>query len=99
MNPAYIELVNYVQTLPHTEKRQIHQLYCELIPKSSRYYFPYIKANKKEQNEDLLNYISSFYECSLEEAEDYIIILGKEGIEDILNKLGLEDKQIKKLCK
>jgi hypothetical protein len=98
MTEAYIEVANIAQSLPHTEKEKIYKFYCEILPKKS-VYSKYIKGNKKKSNEDLLKYISNFYECSFKEAEEYIKILGKEGIHGILEQNGINEKEIKKLVK
>jgi hypothetical protein len=98
MTEAYIEVANIGQSLPYTDKEKIYKFYCELLPKKS-VYSKYIKGTKTKAHEDLLKYISKFYECSLREAEEYITILRKEDMYDILNKYGIEDKEIKKLLK
>lgn len=98
MTEAYIEVANIGQSLPYTDKEKIYKFYCELLPKKS-VYSKYIKGTKTKLNEDLLKYISRFYECSFREAEEYIQILNKEEMYDILNRYGIEDKEIKKLLK
>lgn len=98
MTEAYIEVANMGQSLPYTDKEKIYKFYCELLPKKS-VYSKYIKGTKTKSNEDLLGYISKFYECSFREAEEYIQLLRKEDMYDILNRYGIEDKEIKKLLK
>lgn len=98
MTPDYIHLVNYVQKIPYTEKEKIYRIYCELIPKKF-IFSKYIKSSKKDTNKDILEKISKYYECSLGEAEEYVSLLRKEGIIDILNKLGIDEKEQKKLIK
>jgi hypothetical protein len=98
MTEAYIEVANIGQSLPYTDKEKIYKFYCELLPKKS-VYSKYVKGTKTKLNEDLLKYISKFYECSFREAEEYIQILNKEEMYDILNRYGIEDKEIKKLLK
>ena len=98
MTEAYIEVANIGQSLPYTDKEKIYKFYCELLPKKS-IYSKYVKGTKTKSNEDLLEYISKFYECSFREAEEYISILKKEDMYDILNRYGIEDKEIKKLLK
>ena len=98
MTEAYIEVANIGQSLPYTDKEKIYKFYCELLPKKS-IYSKYVKGTKTKSNEDLLGYISKFYECSFREAEEYISILKKEDMYDILNRYGIEDKEIKKLLK
>ena len=44
-------------------------------------------------------YISKYYQCSLDEANEYIILLGKEGVNNIFTKMGIEDKEKKSLTK
>jgi len=98
MTPDYIHLVNYAQIIPHDKKEQLYKFYCDMIPK--KYIFSkFIKGSKKTTNKDLLEKISKYYECSLGEAEEYISLLRIEGIVDILNKLGVEKKEQKKLIK
>ncbi|MEK6884761.1 MAG: DNA polymerase clamp loader subunit A, partial [Nanoarchaeota archaeon] len=96
MTPDYVEVINYVQKIPYTEKEKYYRVYCEMIPK--KYIFSkYIKSSKKTANKDVLEKVAQFYECSLGEAEEYVSILRKEGVVDILNKLGIEEKEQKKL--
>jgi len=98
MNSDYIQIVNYAQIIPHDKKEQLYKFYCDMIPK--KYIFSkFIKGSKKTTNKDLLEKISKYYECSLGEAEEYISLLRIEGIVDILNKLGVEKKEQKKLIK
>jgi hypothetical protein len=58
------------------EKEKIYKFYCEFLPKKS-VYSKYIKGTKTKVNEDLLQYISKYYECSFREAEEYITLLKK----------------------
>jgi hypothetical protein len=98
MYEPYIEIVNYAQSIPQNDKEKIYQFYCDMIPKNN-IWLKYIKSTKKKINEDVLKYISEYYMVSFGEAEDYIYILGKSGVESILQKYGVEEKQIKKLIK
>ena len=36
MNPDYVELVNEIQMLPPTNKKQIYSIYREYIPKNNK---------------------------------------------------------------
>lgn len=97
MNRDYIEIINYLQFIPYSDKEKYYNVLSEFIP--SYRYTQYIKANKKTTNKDILEKISKYYECSLNESEQYIEFLGKDGVSEILVKLGIEDKEIKKLIK
>jgi hypothetical protein len=98
MNPEYIEFVNLVQTFPYTDKEKIYNIYLYMIPKK-KMFLKYIKSSLKKRQEKLLGYVASYYECSLGEANEYIDILRENGIKDILNKMGVDEKEQKKLLK
>lgn len=98
MNQEYIDIVNYIQTIPYTEKEKIYRIYCEMIPKKN-VWLKYIKSNKKRISNDLLQYVAKEYTISLGEAEEYTYLLGKEGIIDILTRHGVDEKEQKKLLK
>lgn len=99
MNPSYIELIDEIQSLNNISKEKLYRLYCNLIPKNNRTYFPYIKSQNKKLNEDKLQYVANVFECSLYEANEYTELMDKEWLENILTKYGLENKQIKQLTK
>ena len=98
MNPEYIEFVNLVQTFPYSDKEKIYNIYLYMIPKKNMFH-KYIKSSKKKKQESLLKYIANYFECSLGEAEEYIDILRETGVKSILTKLGVEEKEQKKLLK
>jgi hypothetical protein len=98
MEPNYIELVNEVQNIPTTEKKLIYLTYKSLLPKQKKY-FKYIKGSNKTNNDDLINKISEYYQCSTREAKDYLSFLEKEEILVILEELGIDKKTSKKLLK
>jgi hypothetical protein len=98
MNPEYIEFVNLVQTFPYSDKEKIYSIYLYMIPKKNMFH-KYIKSSKKKKQESLLKHVASYYECSLGEAEEYIDILRETGVKSILTKLGIEEKEQKKLLK
>tara|TARA_R110000782_G_C14676199_1_gene399485 strand:+ start:104 stop:532 length:429 start_codon:yes stop_codon:yes gene_type:complete len=98
MNPDYIELVNYVQTIPYENKKQVYNIYKEMLPKKQQF-FRYIKANKKMKNRDMLGYVSKYFECSIKEADDYISLLKKKDLKNILTQMGIDEKDQKKLLK
>ena len=100
MNSKYIEIVNYVQGLNIKDNRKIYEVYCWMIPQSKNTFSPFIKStNKKAVSPELSKYISEHFECSIAEAEEYIILTGKDFVEDILIKQGIDEKEIKKLIK
>ena len=98
MNPDYIEFVNLIQNIPYTEKEKIYNLYLYMIPKKNMF-LKYIKSNRTKTREELLQHLASHYECSLREADEYYHMLHNDTIKGILQKRGIEDKEIKKLLK
>jgi hypothetical protein len=98
MNPDFIQIVNYIQFIPYSEKEKIYKIYCEMIPKKF-VFSKFVKSSKKSPSNKILNKISQFYECSLGEAEEYYYLLRKEGIVEILNRMGIEEDEYKKLIK
>lgn len=98
MNPECIEFVNLVQIFPYSDKRRTYNIYLYMIPKNNMF-FKYIKSSTKKKQESLLKHIANYFECSFGEAEEYIDILRESGVKSILTKLGVEEKEQKKLLK
>lgn len=98
MDIRFVELSNYVQTLPYENKQQIYTIYREMIPKT-KVFLKYIKSRNKKQNTTLVEYVAKYFECGLGEAEEYIDILSEHGSRRVLYDMGIEDKEIEKLLK
>lgn len=98
MNPNFIEIVNEVQLLSPTNKKQIYSIYKEYIPKNNKW-SKYIKSSNKESDKDLIEYLKNYFKVSTREIKDYLKILDKKEIQSILTQQGLEEKEIKKLLK
>lgn len=98
MNPDYIELVNEVQSLPPSNKKQIYSIYREYIPKNNKW-SKYVKSSSKEFDKDLILRLKKHFNVSVREIKDYLKILDKKEVQSILSKQGLEEKEIKKLLK
>ena len=98
MNPDYIELVNETQVLQPTNKKQIYSIYREYIPKNNKW-SKYVKSNIKEPDKDLTLQLKKYFNVSVREVKDYLKILDKKQVQNILSKQGLEEKEIKKLLK
>jgi hypothetical protein len=98
MNPEYIELVNEVQSLPPSNKKQIYSVYREYIPKNNKW-SKYVKSSSKEFDKELGLQLKKHFNVSAREIKDYLKILDKKEVQSILSKQGLEEKEIKKLLK
>jgi hypothetical protein len=95
---GYIDIVNYVQKINPTNKKQIYSIYREMIPKQ-KVWLKYIKSQTSKKNDELVKYISDYFECSLGEADHYIDILRETGVRSILWKMGVDEKEQNKLVK
>ena len=98
MYEGYTEVANYGQRIPYPEKEKTYKYYCHMLPKKN-VFLKYVKGSRKKLSEKLLHHVADHYTISLGEAEDYVYILKKEGIEHILAKAGIDEKEIKKLLK
>jgi hypothetical protein len=98
MDIRYIELANYIQTIPYDNKHQLYQIYREMIPKS-KVFLKYLKSKTKKKPATLIEYVSKYFECSLGEAEEYIDILRDHGTRKVLYDMGMDEKEVEKLLK
>ena len=98
MNIDYIEIVNFVQKIPLTEKEKYYTLYCQMIPKKN-VFLKYIKSNKKTKPPEVVEDVAKYYECSLGEADHYIDIIREPGVRNILWQMGIDQKEQDKLVK
>ena len=98
MDIRYIELVNYIQTIPYDNKQQIYLIYREMIPKQKTF-FKYLKVSKRKKNPQAIDYVAKHFECSLGEAEEYMDLLREHGVRGVLYKMGITDKEADKLLK
>jgi hypothetical protein len=99
MNPKYIEIVNYVQGLNIKEPKKIYEVYCFMIPQSKNTYSAYIKSNTKKASPEVAQHVAEYFECSVNEADEYISLTDKKWLENILTTKGIDEKEIKKLIK
>ena len=98
MYQGYIEIANIAQRFHPTDKKGIYNFYREMLPRK-KMFLKYIKSKIKTNPKEVKEYISKYYQCSLDEANEYIILLGKEGVNNIFTKMGIEDKEKKSLIK
>ena len=95
---GYIDIANIAQRLQMTEKEKIYTIYKTMLPKK-KMFLKYIKNQNKKNYKDITEYVADYFECGEGEAEHYIDILREVGVTDILYRMGIDDKKIKKLIK
>ncbi len=95
MNPDLLDIVNLSQIIPPQDKRSSYLFYQHILPKDKKFY-KYIKT-KNKVNEGLISNISRYFSCGRNEAKQYHELLSKQQLRKILENLGNEEKQIKKM--
>ena len=98
MNISYIDVVNAAQKFQPTDKRGIYNFYKDFLPKK-KIWNKYIKNKNKKDSKELSKIIANYLELGINEANSYIPLLNKGEIDNILKRIGLEEKEIKKLIK
>ena len=101
MNMNWTDLVNEIQKYK-LEPKDLYRLYTEILPKGKQW-LRYTKGKKTMKYQKwLLEIVAKYYESSINEAHDYLEIYysteqGKAELKSILQKYGVEPKEIKKL--
>jgi len=98
MHQPFIELVNYIQTIPYTNKKKYYSVYRELLPKQN-VWLKYIKSKMKQPTIELVTAIASIMECSQREAVNAVATLDNDHLEEVLYKAGYQDKEVAKMFK
>jgi len=97
MKENYIDFVNAIQKYS-INKESLYNYYCQLIPKRKTF-FRYIKPKKSTLNSNLITILAKYFELSEREIKDNYQLIGKDLSQNILQNIGIDDKQIKKLLK
>ena len=92
MDKDFLEIVNYFQkySIGTLESREVYKWYCDMLPKGKR---------DKKYNKELVSIISKYFECSKLQTKEYLGLINKEELKEILEKYGKDEKTIKRLCK
>ena len=101
MDKEFLEIVNFFQkySIGTLEPREVYKWYCDMLPKGKRFN-KYIKGKKdKKYNTELLNIMVMHFECSKSQVKDYLDLIAKDELMEILEKYGMNEKTIKRLLK
>lgn len=91
MNPDYIEVINNIQAYSDIPPELISKLYIEILPRK-KIYLKYIKNTKIEKyGNEVIQCIMNYYLCSKKEALEYIDILSKDEVYNIVRKFGITE--------
>ena len=101
MDKDFLEIVNYFQkySIGTLEPREVYKWYCNMLPKGKRFN-KYIKGKKdKKYNTELIDIMVTHFECSKSQVKDYLELIHKNELIEILEKNGMNEKTIKRLLK
>ena len=101
MDKDFLEIVNFFQkySIGTLEPREVYKWYCDMLPKGKRFN-KYIKGKKdKKYNSELLDIMVTHFECSKSQVKDYLDLIAKDELIEILEKYGMNEKTIKRLLK
>ena len=101
MNMGLLELVNELQqyTIGQLSPKDVYKLYLDVLPKKKSF-DKYIKAKGGDKyNDKVLSYLTRYFEVSEREVKDYLEILSKDEVIEIIQKFGVDKKEIKKWLK
>ena len=101
MDKDFLEIVNYFQkySIGTLEPREVYKWYCDMLPKGKRFN-KYIKGKKdKKYNTELIDIMVQHFECSKSQVKDYLDLIAKDELIEILEKYGMNEKTIKRLLK
>ena len=101
MDKEFLEIVNFFQkySIGTLEPREVYKWYCDMLPKGKRFN-KYIKGKKdKKYNTELIDIMVRHFECSKSQVKDYLDLIAKDELMEILEKYGMNEKTIKRLLK
>ena len=101
MDKEFLEIVNYFQkySIGTLEPREVYKWYCDMLPRGKRFN-KYIKGKKdKKYNTELIDIMVMHFECSKSQVKDYLDLIAKDELTEILEKYGMNEKTIKRLLK
>ena len=101
MDKEFIEVVNMFQkyAIGVLEPREVYKWYSEVLPKGKRFN-KYIKSKKsKKYDSEMIDILQKYFECSKLQTKDYLELIDKEELKNILKMYGNDKKTIKRLCK
>lgn len=94
---GYIEFVNEVQKY-QVPNRDHYNFYLKILPKK-KLFLNWVKPKSKKYNKDIISKISTFYKVSTREINESLDCLEEPDLFYILENMGLNEKDIKKLMK
>ena len=101
MDKDFIEIVNYFQkyAIGTLEPREVYKWYCDMLPRGKRFN-KYIKGKRdKKYDIELIDIMVRYFECGKSQVKDYLKLIAKDELIEILEKYGKNEKTIKRLLR
>ena len=98
MYEPYAVICNELQMLNPLDKKAVYLCYKNILPKQ-KMFFKYIKSKVKQPEKERLDAVVKYFQVSEREAKDCIKVIEKDYMIKILEDLGTEEKEIKKIIK
>ena len=96
MKMEWTDFVNEIQKLK-LDSRMLYLVYSNTLPKG-RQFLKYIKKKKQTiYNTQVVQKVSEYFEISQSESEEYLNLLSKEQIRELVSKYGYTYKELKQL--
>jgi len=96
MKMEWTDFVNEIQKLK-LDSYQLYVVYSSILPKGKQY-LKYIKKKKGTiYNTQVIQKVSEYFEISKSESEDYLNLLSKEQIRELVLLYGYTDKELKQM--
>ena len=96
MKMEWTDFVNEIQKLK-LDPCMLYLVYSNVLPKGKQY-LKYIKKKKQTNfNTEVVQKMSEYFECSKSESEDYLKLLTKKQIRELVSKYGYTDKELKQM--
>ena len=96
MKMEWTDFVNEIQKLK-LDSYQLYVVYSSILPRGKQY-LKYIKKKKDPiYNTQVVQKISEYFEISQSESEDYLKLLSKKQIRELVSKYGYTDKELKQM--
>ena len=87
MNPSYLGIVNMIQNFTGLNQilsqKEVFNIYFNLLPSKFRFY-KWIKGEKNKKEKEKAEYLAMHFKVSTREAYDYLKILDKKTINQII---------------
>ena len=96
MKMEWTDFVNEIQKLK-LDPKQLYVVYSSILPKGKQY-LKYIKKKKGTiYSKQVIQTISEYFQISKSESEDYLNLLSKKQIRELVSKYGYANKELKQM--